>query len=406
MKNRKTGILNAVLTGLFTLLLTAASPVWAAAPEIINFQGKLTDPNGRAATGIVSMVFRLYTTPNGGTPVWSETQSVNLDSYGVYSVLLGEVNPLNISFSATYWLGMTVGIDNEMEPRYRIVASAYSLYSVRSGTAAWAAGADWAAIANKPAVTAQGNVFNGANQLVQLGADGKLPALDGSNLTGMQSTGLADGAVITAKLAGYAVTDAKVLLSTAAISSGKFGDDRVAITTTAVAGLGALALANAEADPLFSAHISSGIQAGDIARWNAAHGWGDHAQAGYLKVNGDGSQLTGVLSTNTVVEIAANNGTLGVGVPFYAFTPATNITLRKLTATIHVSGSAGSSTFRCGSDTDFVDVVVSGSDSIGQRVIAVSSKEITKNTEVSCKMQTSTQEDTPTVVVSLQYSPL
>ena len=34
-------------------------------------------------------------------------------------------------------------------------------------------------------VTTQGNTFNGAEQLVKLGVDGKLPVLDGSNLTGI-----------------------------------------------------------------------------------------------------------------------------------------------------------------------------------------------------------------------------
>lgn len=35
-------------------------------------------------------------------------------------------------------------------------------------------------------VTKQGNTFNGASQLVQLDADSKLPAVDGSNLTNLQ----------------------------------------------------------------------------------------------------------------------------------------------------------------------------------------------------------------------------
>ncbi|MFA6435257.1 MAG: hypothetical protein WCW52_11235, partial [Elusimicrobiales bacterium] len=56
----------------------------------------------------------------------------------------------------------------------------------------------------KPAVTAQGNVFNGASQLVQLGADGKLPAVDGSNLTGLPAAVVADGSVTLAKMADLA----------------------------------------------------------------------------------------------------------------------------------------------------------------------------------------------------------
>lgn len=37
-------------------------------------------------------------------------------------------------------------------------------------------------------ITKQGNVFNAASQLVKLKSDGKLPILDGSNLTGITAT--------------------------------------------------------------------------------------------------------------------------------------------------------------------------------------------------------------------------
>jgi len=37
-----------------------------------------------------------------------------------------------------------------------------------------------------------------------------------------------------------------------------------------------------ESDPDFAASAANGISLADIGNWNAAHGWGDHAQAGYL----------------------------------------------------------------------------------------------------------------------------
>lgn len=37
-----------------------------------------------------------------------------------------------------------------------------------------------------------------------------------------------------------------------------------------------------ESDPIFSASASAGISAGNIANWNTAYGWGNHASAGYL----------------------------------------------------------------------------------------------------------------------------
>ena len=54
-------------------------------------------------------------------------------------------------------------------------------------------------------VTTQGNTFNGAEQLVKLGVDGKLPVLDGSNLTGID--GLPDQTGFAGK---YLKTDGTV----------------------------------------------------------------------------------------------------------------------------------------------------------------------------------------------------
>jgi hypothetical protein len=228
----KSWIASAALAAII-FFAAAANNALAAVPGLLNFQGKLSDPAGKAVTAAVPMVFNLYTAASGGSPVWTETQTVTPDSFGIYSVMLGAITPFNLLFSTPYWLGVAVGTDGEMLPRYRLASSAYAL---NSSTSAWAEGVDWPNITNKPALTLQGNAFNGVSQLVQLLSDGKLPALDGSNLTGMGVAALADGSVTTTKLAPGAVTDVKAALSTAAISAGKFGDDRVAISTGAFPG--------------------------------------------------------------------------------------------------------------------------------------------------------------------------
>ena len=38
-----------------------------------------------------------------------------------------------------------------------------------------------------------------------------------------------------------------------------------------------------ESDPFFRASPAADIRYIDISNWNTAHGWGDHAEAGYLK---------------------------------------------------------------------------------------------------------------------------
>ena len=42
-----------------------------------------------------------------------------------------------------------------------------------------------------------------------------------------------------------------------------------------------------EADPLFDASPAAGIEATDIANWDEAHSWGDHAEVGYLNEESD-----------------------------------------------------------------------------------------------------------------------
>jgi hypothetical protein len=46
-------------------------------------------------------------------------------------------------------------------------------------------------------VTKQGNTFNGANQLLKLDANGKIPAIDGSQLTGLPTSGMSANTTIT-----------------------------------------------------------------------------------------------------------------------------------------------------------------------------------------------------------------
>ena len=67
-------------------------------------------------------------------------------------------------------------------------------YTPTSGFSAVAFTGSYDDLTDKPTIpvvpdniTTQGNTFNGANQLVQLDASGKLPAIDGSQLTGISS---------------------------------------------------------------------------------------------------------------------------------------------------------------------------------------------------------------------------
>jgi hypothetical protein len=108
-------------------VLAAAGSAWAQVPERIAFQGRLTDASNVPVNGTLSITFSLYAASTGGTALWTETQSVTVTG-GVYIAYLGSVMPLTgISFSSTYWLGVQVGGDAEMTPRYMLSSGPYSL---------------------------------------------------------------------------------------------------------------------------------------------------------------------------------------------------------------------------------------------------------------------------------------
>ncbi|MBN2541801.1 hypothetical protein JXI42_02960 [bacterium] len=114
-----------------SLVIANCSLVIAQIPEIIHYQGKLSDDSGAPLTGSHTLTFKFYTVETGGTPIWTETQDVNLDSLGLYDALLGSVTSFesaSADFSTSYWISVSVDGSPEM-PRQKLGASPYSFHS-------------------------------------------------------------------------------------------------------------------------------------------------------------------------------------------------------------------------------------------------------------------------------------
>lgn len=119
---------------LLACLVTAGaltSTVHPAAPNLINYQGRLTNSAGQSvADGSYSVNFTIYDDPTGGVPQWGETQSVTT-SNGLFTVRLGSV----VFFGAdlfndtALYLAIKVGVDPEISPRTRLTAVPYALSS-------------------------------------------------------------------------------------------------------------------------------------------------------------------------------------------------------------------------------------------------------------------------------------
>jgi parallel beta-helix repeat protein len=94
----------------------------AAASNQLPFSARLTTSSGfNVADGSYVVTFSLYTAATGGTPIWSENQTVDV-TRGEFAAYLGAVNPLTgVNFSQpNLYLGFKVGSDPEMTPRYQV----------------------------------------------------------------------------------------------------------------------------------------------------------------------------------------------------------------------------------------------------------------------------------------------
>jgi hypothetical protein len=118
------------------LLLLAISTLAAAqAPLLIDFQGKLLYANGTAVSGTLSVTFRIYNQSSGGTALWSETQSVNVQN-GFFDALLGGATSLSVvPFNQTLFLSVQAG-SSEMAPRLNFTSAPYAGSIITGGSTA------------------------------------------------------------------------------------------------------------------------------------------------------------------------------------------------------------------------------------------------------------------------------
>src|SRR3984957_4995815 len=115
-----------------------ASVQVAIVPRLIRYQGVARDLASKPLPGGVGVTFSLYAEQNGGAALWMETQNVQADATGHYSVLLGSTKadgiPSELFASAqARWIG--VQIDQQAEqPRTLLVSAPYALKAVDADT--------------------------------------------------------------------------------------------------------------------------------------------------------------------------------------------------------------------------------------------------------------------------------
>jgi hypothetical protein len=107
-------------------------------PPLVQFSGVLADVNGKPLAGTVGVTFYLYKDSQGGAPLWMETQNVQPDKAGHYSVMLGSTTshglPADLFVSGeARWLGVQPQGQSE-QPRVLLLSVPYALKAADAET--------------------------------------------------------------------------------------------------------------------------------------------------------------------------------------------------------------------------------------------------------------------------------
>ena len=122
---KKSGSFSTVLMFLFIII---GSSALADVPQLISFQGVLTDDMGKVFDTTLPVTFTIYYEETGGLALWTETHPSVTVRGGLFDVLLGSIEPLvdTIFNDSTRWLGITAGDEAEMNPRTSFTTVPYS----------------------------------------------------------------------------------------------------------------------------------------------------------------------------------------------------------------------------------------------------------------------------------------
>jgi len=109
------------------LLVCIASISLAQVPQTMSYKGVLKNADETLVPdGTYNLTLTIYDAETDGTSLWTETLTVPVTD-GLFSVILGEVNPLNIQFDSQHWIGLSINGGTELTPRTKLTSVPYSL---------------------------------------------------------------------------------------------------------------------------------------------------------------------------------------------------------------------------------------------------------------------------------------
>jgi len=287
---------------LVVTLVVFSISVNADVPQLINYQGRLTDDSGEPVDGSILINFKIYGSETGEDSLWwSGYQTVLVES-GFFNYQLGSNNPIPPDFfgpGSEPFLGIKISTDPEITPRTPITSSAFTWHSHTSDTADFANTAQnaiYAYSSNEAELAINSETLDGQNAeyflnwnnltevpagfadgVDDVGGGGDITAvIAGSGLSGGATSGEATltvgtGAITSTHLATNSVYSAEIAtnavgsyeIATGAVYSVDIADNTITATDIATDGVGADEIAG---NAVGASEIATGaVQSAEIA---------------------------------------------------------------------------------------------------------------------------------------------
>ncbi len=169
-----------LLKCLASLIIFLTSVAQAGVPSSFAYQGRLTEADGTPLNEVVALTFNIYSDSLGTASIWSESHATVTIANGLFTIVLGNTNPLTVGVfnGSIRWLGISIDAGAELRPLRPLLSVPGAFQAIQSDTALHAK-----TIADNSVTTSK--IVNGTIQFGDIGqnaaTNGQVIKWNGSN---------------------------------------------------------------------------------------------------------------------------------------------------------------------------------------------------------------------------------